>query len=322
MREDDMTMKQMIILAAIAVAALAGGTIIAYAQTTGQRELPSNALPPHAVPAGPYQVTNGTDPSLPTHTIYRPADLSALGVQKMPIVAWGNGGCINSGRSAQNFLNKIASHGFFVVAIGPDNVPAPDLSGLKPGDRLPPLSPEMVSKSSQLIDGINWAIAENSRVGSPYYDKLDTKAIAVMGASCGGMQAIAVSGDPRVKTSIIWNSGVMTVSQEMYMPAVKEDLKKFHAPVAYFIGGPADIAYPASEDDFKLIEGVPVFNANLNVGHGGTMGQPNAGWWGEVGVAWLSWQLKGDKEAAKMFEGEKCGLCVEPVWTVKKKNMK
>jgi len=326
-RDGNMTMKQLVILAVITVAALAGGTVIANAQVVVERGLPSNAPAPHAGPEGQYQVTNGTDPSLPTHTIYRPADLNALGEQKLPIVAWGNGGCINSGRSAEKFLNAIAAHGFFIVAIGPDNVPPPDLSGLKPGEPLPPLPPEMVTKSSQLIDGINWAISENSRADSPYYGKLDTNAIAVMGGSCGGMQAIAVSGDPRVKTSIIWNSGVLTVDQRpgrpgMYLPAVKDDLKKFHAPVAYFIGGPKDVAYKASEDDFKLIDGVPLFNANLNVGHGGTGDQPNGGWWGEVGVAWLSWQLKGDKGAAKMFEGENCGLCVEPDWTVKKKNMK
>jgi hypothetical protein len=48
----------------------------------------------------------------------------------------------------------------------------------------------------------------------------------------------------------------------------------------------------------------------------------NDAWFGEVAVAWQSWQLKGDKKAGKMFEGPKCGLCVEPAWTVKKKNMK
>jgi hypothetical protein len=31
---------------------------------------------------------------------------------------------------------------------------------------------------------------------------------------------------------------------------------------------------------------------------------------------------EGNKTAARMFQGDKCGLCVEPVWRVKKKNMK
>ena len=107
----------------------------------------------------------------------------------------------------------------------------------------------------------------------------------------------------------------------MYMPATQDDLKKFHAPVAYFIGGPSDIAYAAAESDFQNIQGVPLFYANINVGHGGTFNQPNGGRFGEVGVAWLSWQLKGDQEAAKMFVGPSCTLCADPVWTVKKKNI-
>lgn len=298
---------------------------------------PANAPPPKAVPPGPYEVTIESAPSLPSHTVYRPTDLSKFGRTKLPIVGWGNGGCINGGRVHETFLRKIASHGFFVVSIGPSDIGAPDLSGIKPGQPLPPLRPDQQSTAQQLLDGVDWAIAENSKAGSPYAGKLDTKAIAVMGQSCGGMQAIKVSSDPRIKTSIIWNSGILGRSPGpasapgaapmpappagMVMPAKQEDLKGFHAPVAYFIGGPTDIAYAASESDFRSIEGVPVFNANLNVGHGGTFNQPNGGRFGEVGVAWLSWQLKGDKEAAKMFVGPDCGLCTDPVWTVKKKNM-
>ena len=149
------------------------------------------------------------------------------------------------------------------------------------------------------------------------------------------MQAIAVSGNPRVKTTMVWNSGVFSgtmppgVERRMprgegqrIIPATKEDLKAFHAPVAYIIGGPTDVAYKNAEDDFTRIEGVPLFYANLNVGHGGTFRHPNGGWFGEVGAAWLLWHLKGDEEAAKMFEGSECGLCVESDWTIKKKNMK
>jgi hypothetical protein len=295
---------------------------------------PANAPPPKAVPPGPYAVTVEAAPGLPTHTVYRPSDLSKFGRKKLPIVGWGNGGCINGGRVHEIFLRKIASHGFMVVSIGPVDIGAPDLSGLKPGQPLPPLRPDQQSTAQQLLDGVDWAIEQNGAKGSPYAGKLDTKAIAVMGQSCGGMQAIAVSGDPRIKTSVIWNSGVLTRPPAgaaagmptppagMVMPAKQEDLKAFHAPVAYFIGGPTDIAHAASESDFNLIQGVPVFNANLNVGHGGTFNQPNGGRFGEVGVAWLSWQLKGDKEAAQMFVGPDCGLCTDQVWTVKKKNMK
>jgi len=293
--------------------------------------LPPGAPPPKAVPLGPYQVTVETDPSLPTHTVYRPSDLSPFKGGKLPIVAWGNGGCIAMGRAFESFLIKIASHGFLIVAIGPEDAVPPDFSAPKPGEPRPQLPPSMRSNSSQLLDGIDWALSQNDLSDSPYNGKLNPDAVAVMGQSCGGMQAIAVSGNPRVKTSVIWNSGVFSgpmpggrgeaIGGPM-SETTKENLKDFHAPVAYFIGGPTDIAYRNAEDDFTRIEGVPLFYANLNVGHGGTFHRdPNGGWFGEVGAAWLLWRLKGDEQAGKMFDGPECGLCVEPAWTIKKKNM-
>jgi len=65
-----------------------------------------------------------------------------------------------------------------------------------------------------------------------------------------------------------------------------------------------------------------VFKGSLNVGHGGTFRHPGAGWFGEVGVAWLDWRLKGDKNASKYFVGADCTLCTNPIWKIEKKNMK
>jgi dienelactone hydrolase len=268
------------------------------------------------------------EPSLLTHTVYRPTDLAPFkGGKKLPIIAWGNGACSNAGTLFKNFLTQIASHGYLAIASGPMDAPLPPFAtGVRapPTPGAPAILPAM-TKDAQLIDAINWAVAENARKGSPYYKHLDTKKIAVMGQSCGGLQAIAVSGDPRIKTSVIWNSGVFIPSTAPPMSlsgATKDSLAKFHAPVAYFIGGPTDIAYANAEDDFKRIAGVPVFKGNLNSGHGGTYNHPGGGWFGEVGVAWLDWRLKGDKKAASYFTGADCTLCTNPLWTVEKKNMK
>ena len=57
------------------------------------------------------------------------------------------------------------------------------------------------------------------------------------------------------------------------------------------------------------------------MGHGGTYGQPNGGEFGKVAVAWLKWQLKGDKTAEKLFSGPDCGLCKDTKWEYKKKKM-
>src|SRR5579863_17218 len=68
---------------------------------------------------GPYPAILEQDPSLPTHTVYRPKDLSQLKGKKLPIIAWGNGACVNNGLSHRNFLMEIASYGYLAVAIGP-----------------------------------------------------------------------------------------------------------------------------------------------------------------------------------------------------------
>jgi hypothetical protein len=299
----------------------------ANARPAASLAVPPDAPPPKNNPPGPHAVTVEANPGLPTHTIYRPADLRAFtGKNALPIVSWGNGACANAGTLFEVFLTQIASHGYVAISIGPKDAPLPAFAARREGapaaqsDR-PPL-PQ--SRDEQLIDAIDWAVKENARKDSPYYQRLDTGRIAVMGQSCGGLQTIVASSDPRIKTSVLWNSGTFADGVDSLATtlskAKKADLAKLHAPIAYFIGGPSDVAYPQAEDDFKRIT-VPVFKANLNVGHGGTFRHPGAGWFGEVGVAWLDWQLKGDPQAAKYFVGKDCLLCVNAIWQVEKKGI-
>jgi dienelactone hydrolase len=287
--------------------------------------------------SGPYKSVLRGDPGLTTHAIYRPRDLQPFGDgNKMPIVVWANGGCRNSSGEFRNFLAEIASHGFLVIAIGPA------MNAVGSGSEAPGTS----TKSSQLLDAVAWATAENSRAGSDYFGKVETSKVAVMGQSCGGLQAIEVSGDPRVTTTVIWNSGVLNAPPAALpqaaaaqpsspaapgpargalpgMPRVNKDaLASFHAPVAYFIGGKSDIAHANAVDDFSRINNVPVFMANRDVGHyPATYREPRGGAFAAVGAAWLKWQLKGDRAAAGMFIGEKCGLCGDPKWVVEKKGL-
>jgi hypothetical protein len=173
-----------------------------------------------------------------------------------------------------------------------------------------------------LLDAIDWATAENQRAGSKYAGKVDIAKIAVMGHSCGGLEALEVAPDPRVTTAVIWSSGVLndfTKGPAMPVHVSKDTLQQLHSPVAYFTGGTKDVAYPNATDDFARIHKIPAFLASLEVGHGGTYAQPNGGPFGVVGVAWLEWQLKGDKRAAKMFTGPACGLCTDSRWTVQQK---
>ena len=261
--------------------------------------------------------------SLPRHVVYRPKDLAALGRTKLGVVAWGNGGCSDDGASSRFHLLEIASHGYLVIASGrilsgpgaPPREPRP----AAPQGQLPPPRTQV----SDLTDAIDWALAENTRAGSPYFGRIDSAQIAYSGWSCGGVQALQVAKDPRVKTLVIHNSGILNSGPTNMTGTTvgKEVLQTLHTPVIYILGGPKDIAYENGMDDFKRISHVPVAVANLPVGHGGTYNEPNGGAAASVAVSWLNWQLRGDAQSAKRFVGEDCGLCKDAQWSLQRKQL-
>jgi enterochelin esterase-like enzyme len=257
---------------------------------------------------GSYQAIMVSEPSLPTHTVFKPQDLTKFGQKnKLPIITWGNGACFDSPWEHVNFLNEVASHGFLVIAIG-----------------TMPKQTDVRSKSQKLLDAIDWAIAQNADPKSPYYQKLDTKKIAASGMSCGGLQTLEVAGDPRITTIGVFNSGVLRNPGGGMpgMPQVtKEQLNNIKVPTLYLLGGESDIAYGNGMDDFNRINHVPVFVGNLDVGHGGTYAQPYGGEFARVATQWYKWQLKGDKEAGKLFTGKTPGLSKSAGWVVEKKNI-
>jgi hypothetical protein len=101
----------------------------------------------------------------------------------------------------------------------------------------------------------------------------------------------------------------------------KTHLTKIHTPTLYLLGGPSDIAYKNGMDDVAKLNHVPVFVANLDVGHGGTYAQPHGGDFAKVATAWFKWQLKGDKKSGQLFTGNPPGLAKLPGWSFDKKNM-
>lgn len=262
--------------------------------------------------SGPYKAIMVTEPSLAEHTIFRPADLTPFGKKDLlPIMIWGNGACTNSPWEHVNFLSEIASHGFFVVAVG-----------IMPEEGRRNYGPN--TGSAPQIAGLDWAIEQNENKESPYYHKLDINAVAAAGMSCGGLMTLDNASDPRLKTLMICNSGLFTNAggavPGMPMPqkAILDDLK---VPVIYILGGESDIAYGNGMDDFSRLKNIPAVAANYPVGHGGTYSKLHGGEFSIPATAWLQWHLKGDKEAAKMFQGAPCGLEQREGWTVERKNI-
>jgi hypothetical protein len=261
-------------------------------------------------------------PTLPRHVVYRPKDLAALGGTKLGVVAWGNGGCSPDGASTRFHLLEIASHGYLVIASGRilsgPGAPAREQAPAAPAGQPAAARTEV----SDLTAAVDWALAENQRAGSPYFGRIDPAQIAYSGWSCGGLQALQVAKDPRVKTLVIHNSGVLNDGPSSTIPGMnvgKDVLKTLHTPVIYIQGGPTDIAYANGMDDFNRISHVPAAIANLPVGHGGTFNEPNGGAAASVAVSWLNWRLRGDAQSGKRFMGDDCGLCRDPQWSFQRK---
>lgn len=254
-------------------------------------------------------VTIEEDVGLRHHSIFRPTDLAAL-PEKLPIVVWGEGGCFAPSLSFGEFLTRIASENYLVIA----------------NNGLYELH---LTNSQMLLDAIDWAIAENSRPGSKYFDRIDIEKIAVMGQSCGGLEALHIADDPRVTTVVAWNSGIFDFGN--LGGATMQDLEEIAVPAMWVNGGPLDIAYPQGKKNFELApDHLPAVWANYDMSekggslfgaHLGTFLEPLGGAFGEAAVLWLDFTLKDIQINRSYFIGPDCGLCsTDPKWSVLSRN--
>jgi dienelactone hydrolase len=191
--------------------------------------------------SGAYPAHMISDPTLPGHTVYAPK--LAPKDMKMPVIVWGNGGCISNGASFQVFLTEIASHGYLVLANGASgNEYSAKNTGKSGGKNAGKSSGGLggimsmfgsTTKVSDLTASIDWV----EKGSAARYGDIDTTKIAAAGQSCGGLEAYSASyHEPRIKLTVLFNSGVLD-QDKAYL------LQELKAPVAYFLGGPKDIAY-------------------------------------------------------------------------------
>ena len=252
------------------------------------------------------------------YTIYRPADMArAVQERPLPLVVFGNGGCMNTSINFERFLSEIASFGYVVVAVGPYHETQEEA--------------ETDEEASQwtdfhlLTDAMDLMEKAVKDERSVFYKTVDMNRVAVMGQSCGGLQALAVSGDTRVKTTICLNSGVITPTEEqtqrnLNLVIGKSALNKLHAPILYLVGGKTDIAYENAIDDFQRIDNVFAVIASDQSGHMGTYAEEFGGTYGQIALRWLEWQLHEEEWAESVFIGEEC-ICAYPGWDAQFKNI-
>lgn len=251
---------------------------------------------------GPYDVVieTNSEAGIKCGTIYRPADLG--GDEKYPILVWGEGACSQNGLSNQAAMSEIASWGYFIVA---DGTPGGDNAC------------QSRQNGAAFLDYITWAIAENDKPCSAYYQSLEPTKIAADGFSCGGLMAENASDDPRFTAIGITSSGLMGGNAGVY--------EGIHTPFKIMNGGPSDVAYQNGLNDYEEISsrGIPiVYFAKTSAGHGGDLGQ-GRGDFNRVNLAWLNWQLKGDEGATgKAFlHGPTCEFCSDSGWEYKAANI-
>jgi hypothetical protein len=183
----------------------------------GMKKMMGNLKPPPEINrsggSGQYKARVFEDPSLPGHTFFAPKSIPQG--KKLPLLVWGNGGCMGLGQTHGNILTDIASHGYVVIANGKAN--PPDV---------------YFSKNTDMFDAVLWAQKEGAKYN------IDTESVASAGQSCGGMQAYTGAQAPGIKTSIIFNSGLLTT------PALRPKLgPAIKGTILYMEGGSSDVGY-------------------------------------------------------------------------------
>jgi hypothetical protein len=252
------------------------------------------AAAPAQAATGPYPVTVQEPADLKNHTLYRPT--TGPGGGTMPILVWGEGGCVANGLLYKDFLTEIASHGILVIASG------------GPG--------QVGATSAGYMDrSIDWAKFQNVKTGGSLNGKLDPTHVTVAGHSCGGLEAYQTAAHRSEVAAIgIMNSGQLTADQAQ--------LNALKAPILYVLGGKNDIAFSNGVRDYgKIPSTLPAFLASSGTGHLGTYWNQDGGIYSQILKDWILWRTQGNTTAAARFTGTPCGLCIVPGWAVLRRNI-
>jgi hypothetical protein len=179
------------------------------------------------------------------------------------------------------------------------------------------MSNDLVAMGKPLLAYITWAIAENDKPCSAYYQSLDATKVSANGFSCGGLMAEGTAGDPRMTTWGLTSSGSLSVNQAFY--------RTVHTPSLIVVGGPSDIAYENGKRDYTNIAalGIPILFFSKDIGHGGDLFSSRGGDFTRINLAWLNWHLKGDLGATGkgFLVGSGCLFCSNSAWEYSSMNV-
>lgn len=255
--------------------------------------------------SGQFKAIALSEKSLAGFVVYRPKDLywASTREKKLPILIWGNGGCVDTSIDYERMLMEIASQGYVVIAIGEMKMAHDDRK-------------DVHTASNKMVEAMDWICNQARDKNSDYYDCVDTSKIAAAGHSCGGAQVLCNSAESRLSTCLILNAGMGDIEMA---GADRNSLKGLHVPVLYLTGGVSDVAFKNAQLDYERISHVPVAYGDMSkAGHAGTYKEPGGGDFGRMVLAWLDWQLKMKEKHKNVFL--ESDLSDFPGWTMKQKN--
>lgn len=248
--------------------------------------LASFALPASADPVedffgarGPWETVSdlSTGPG-GDFSLFRPAEPGGGGALH-PVITWGNG-TFSSPSVYFELLDHLASHGFIVIASN---------SGF-------------VGSGQEMLEGVDWALAQNDEPTSPLFGVVDVEAVGATGHSQGGGGAINAGTDPRISCTAP-------------IQPIPGDVANLQGPTLV-LSGTADVIVPPG----GVLTGIflPATVAKVfALRDGGTHFDPigdGDGYRGYV-TAWFKACLGGNPAAALAFTAP-CTLCNNPEWIV------
>ncbi|GAB2927168.1 hypothetical protein ACFMQL_33055 [Nonomuraea fastidiosa] len=290
------------------LAATVGAVVLAGSVPAATASPARNPLPPAPAAARTVlpTVREAAD-GLPGHTVYRPADLKKLRKGSLPVIVHGNGACAKSNLEGIAFLTGLASQGYIVIANGGvSDFPVPSTPE------------ETIAHPEALLAAARWA-TESKQARKQFEGRADTTRVGVLGHSCGGVEALAAGTDPIVDAVAGFNTGYLP--EPAFGGYGRDRLADLHTPTLLVNGGPDDVAYQNSIDNYALLDVPAVLASNASAGHVGFIAglQATTGW--QVAADWFDYTLRGDRKAGARFVGPDCGLCGEDGWTVESKGL-
>jgi Chlorophyllase enzyme len=206
--------------------------------------------------------TDGLD--LRLYTLYRPANWRRDA--RYPVVVWGNGTCYYP-ELYGGVLRALASQGFIVIA---------------PNTR--------VVSGAQLLNALRFLLPLNDNSANPYYLRMDTSKIAVIGAPAS---ATSAGADPRVSTAVLMNGAGNLQKPFLMIAADSID--------GFAVNQLMNATNQASASAYLFLHGNDSHGARVGVRHPDRLATPI--------TSWLKYRLENDAASRSMFVGASCGFC-------------